>query len=82
MAVVIFLVIRDSDSMSVIRVLTLGLDSGDRDVVIIIRVLFARRRRTEVWSPDSGGQITIFDDLALERLRTKETSPNQIRSYS
>ena len=63
---VIFLVIRDSDSRSVIRVLTLGLDSGDRDVVVVIRVLFALRSRTEVRGPNSGGQIAIFDDLALE----------------
>ena len=68
MAVIIFLVVRDSDNMNVIRVLTLGLDSGDRDVVVVIRVVFALRSRVEVHSPDSGGQIAILDDLAHEQL--------------
>ena len=66
MAFIIFLVIRGADNRSVIRVLTPGLDSGDRDVVVIIRILFALRSRVEVHGPDSGGQIAILDDLALE----------------
>ena len=79
MAVIIFLIARDSDNRSVIRVLTLGLDLGDRDVVIIFRIIFAFKRRTEICGPDSGGQIAIFDDLVLEQLRTRKASPNQIR---
>ena len=82
MAVIIFLIVRDSDNRSVIRVLTLGLDLGDRDVVIIIRIIFTFRGRTEIRGPDSGGQIAIFEDLALEQLRTREASPNQIRDCS
>ena len=76
MAIIVFLVIRDSENRDVIRVLTLAVDMGDGDVVIIIRVLFARGSRTAVLSPYPGSQIAIFNELALEQLQNKETNPS------
>ena len=60
-----------------IRVLTLALDPGNRNVVVVVRVLFVLRRRTEVLSLDLGRQVAIFNGLALEQLHNKETSPSQ-----
>ena len=76
MAIIIFLIIRDSENRDVIRVLTLAVDTGDGNVVVIIWVLFARWSRTAVLSPNPGSQITIFNKLALEQLQNKETSPS------
>ena len=51
-----------------IRILTRGLDSGDRDVVVIIRIVLALWSRIEIGGPLSGGQITILVSLTLEQL--------------
>ena len=76
MAIIVFLVIRDSENRDVIRVLTLAVDTGDGDVVIIIWVLFPRGSQTAVLSQYSGSQIAIFNKLALEQLQSKKTNPS------
>ena len=81
-AVIIVLIIRGLDNRSVIRVLTLGLDSRDRDVVVIVWIIFTRRRGAAIFSPDPGSEVAILKDLALEQLRTREASPNQMRGDS
>ena len=79
MAIIIVLVIRDSENRDVIRVLTLVIDAGDGDVVIIIRVRFARWSRTAVLSPHPGSQIAIFSKLVLKQLQNIETNLSQVR---
>ena len=76
MAIIIVLVIRDSENRDVIRVLTLAIGAGDGDVIIIIQIRLARRSRTAIRSPDPVEQVAVFSELAVEELWSKETHPS------
>ena len=51
-----------------IRFLTLAVGAWDRQVVVVVRVLLVRGRRVAIRSPDPGGPVAVFGDLALEQL--------------
>ena len=81
-AIIVFLVIRDSDNRNVIRVLTLALDTRNGNVVVVVRVFFVLGSRAAVLSPNPGSQIAVFNKLALKQLQKKETSPSQVRNLN